>query len=68
MQQIKIFKSLEYDVDAMEKQVNEWLAASKARVISMSGNIAPQSGSEASNTASGMNPSDLVLFLLYEKP
>jgi hypothetical protein len=71
MHQIKIFKSLEYDVDAMEKQVNDWLAKTGARVLAMNGNIAPQTETGARGpgaTGSGLSPSDVILFLLYEKP
>ncbi len=42
MQQIKIFKGLEGEVTALEKQVNSWLADTGARVLQITGNIAPQ--------------------------
>lgn len=71
MQQIKIFKSLEYDIDRLEKEINDWLAQSRARVLQLVGNIAPQSegGSKSggSGSGSGTNPSDVVVFILYEK-
>jgi len=55
MHQIKIFKGLEYDVEAMEKQVNDWLTRTNARVINIFGNIAPQSegGSKGTGTQGG---------------
>jgi ABC-type glycerol-3-phosphate transport system substrate-binding protein len=71
MHQIKIFKTLEYDYEAMEKQINDWLAKTGVKVLSISGNIAPQSETGAkmgAGSASGGSPSDMVLFLLYEKP
>jgi hypothetical protein len=70
MHQVKIFKSLEYDYEAMERQVNDWLAKTGVHVLSMSGNIAPQSETGAkmgASSGSAGNPSDMVLFLLYEK-
>ena len=70
MQQVKIFKSLESDVKTLEKEVNEWIRQSGARIVSITGNIAPQSESPGS-TARGIGqscypPSDLVLVVLYE--
>lgn len=71
MQQIKIFKSIETDVRLLEAEVNSWLAESKVRVISMSGNIAPQT--QTSKESSGLSkslfaPSDVLLIILYEQP
>ena len=70
MHQIKIFKGLESDAALIEKQVNSWLAESKARVVSMYGNIAPQSPApdSTSNAISrgAFPPSDILLVLLYE--
>ena len=72
MQQIKIFKGLESDVAVLEKQVNTWLAESGARVLQITGNIAPQGCSTdpkgGSITAAPYAPSDVVLIVLYEKP
>ena len=70
MQQVKIFKSLESDVRTLEKEVNEWIRQSGARIVSITGNIAPQSESPGS-TARGIGqscypPSDVVLVVLYE--
>ena len=72
MQQIKIFKGLEADVAVLEKQVNAWLAESGARVLQITGNIAPQGAATdskaASISASPYAPSDIVIIVLYEKP
>ena len=71
MQQVKIFKGLEGDVAALEKQVNAWLAESGARVLQITGNIAPQGGSTdpkaGSISASPYTASDILLIVLYEK-
>ncbi len=67
MQQIKIFKSTEYKVDKLEAKINDWLKASNAKIISMSGNIAPQTGGpENSSTNQEFQPSDILVMLLYE--
>jgi hypothetical protein len=71
MQQIKIFKGLENEIAALEKQVNAWLAESGARVLQITGNVAPQSHSTdpkvGSISASPYTPSDVLLIVLYEK-
>ena len=69
MQQIKIFKGIESDVSGLEQQINAWLRQSGARVVSITGNIAPQTDME--NASGGMGssrfpPSDVVVILLYE--
>jgi hypothetical protein len=71
MQQVKIFKGLEGDAAALEKQVNSWLAESGARVLQITGNIAPQSRptdlKTGSLSISPFAPSDILLVVLYEK-
>jgi hypothetical protein len=74
MHRIKIFKELEYDYEKMERDVNDWLARSGAKVISMNGNIAPQTEAAGrgmtprAGATGGSSPSDIVLFILYEAP
>lgn len=75
MQRIKIFKGLESDLAGLESEVNKWLAESGVRVVSMFGNIAPQtlaSGaaenpSDTYITKSPFAPSDVLLVILYEQ-
>ena len=71
MQQIKIFKALESEITSLEKQVNGWLAESGARVLQITGNIAPQGCSTDPKVGSiSANPfaaSDIVVIVLYEK-
>ena len=43
MQQVKLFKSLESDINSLEAEVNGWLRESGVKVLSITGNIAPQS-------------------------
>ncbi|MEX0794758.1 MAG: hypothetical protein WD045_16590 [Pirellulaceae bacterium] len=72
MQRVKIFKSVESEVEALEEQVNQWLAESGAKVLQMSGNIAPQTSPLAAPPQSGGSealrfpPSDVMLIVLYE--
>jgi len=44
MQKVKLFKSIESELLNMEKEINDWIKTSGARVISVTGNIAPQTG------------------------
>lgn len=72
MQQVKLFKGIESDVTALEGEVNAWIRQSGARVLNITGNIAPQS--EKSAAAPGglgqgqFSPSDVILIVLYETP
>lgn len=72
MQQVKIFKALEVEMDVLEQKVNQWIAAAggKIKVLQITGNIAPQSESAGGKTgglgAAG-NASDVLLVILYEK-
>ena len=72
MQQVKIFKGVESDVSVLEKEVNAWIRQSGAQVISITGNIAPQSQELGKKTGSlgksAFPPSDIVLIVLYEQP
>lgn len=69
MQQVKIFKSIESDAQAMEDEVNSWIRQSGAKILQISGNIAPQSSSPNPKAGglgtSAYAPSDVLLFVLY---
>ena len=69
MQQVKLFKSVEDQVDSLEKEINDWLSRSGAKVISLTGNIAPQSVKPDGGgglSKSSFAPSDVLVVLLYE--
>lgn len=67
MQQIKIFKSGEYRYRQLEEQVNGWLKANKVKVLSIFGNIAPQTGKlDQSAGNQDFAASDLLLIVHYE--
>jgi len=72
MQQIKIFKGIENDLNGLEAEVNGWLTQTGVEVISIFGNIAPQtSGGEAKSgglSRSDFAPSDLLLAVHYRVP
>jgi hypothetical protein len=69
MQQIKIFKTIEPEMEAIEKQINAWIRDNKIRVTNIFGNIAPQSGAadpKAVTTSRGFAPSDVLIIVVYE--
>lgn len=69
MHQIKLFKGVETEVRDMEKEINHWLKDSKARVVHMSSNIAPQSNDPQSYTGPKSRqfaPSDLLVAIVYD--
>lgn len=71
VQQVKIFKGIETDLRALEDQVNDWLLDTQVQIISMVGNLSPQSMGTASQdkglTTGSFAPSDVLLIVLYEK-
>ena len=69
MQQVKLFKGVESDVAGLEKEANQWIRQTGAQIISITGNIAPQSesGGKTSGALGGsFFASDLLLIILYE--
>ena len=72
MQQVKLFKGVENQMDQLEASVNAWLRKTGARVVSLTGNIAPQTvageGKSAGLTQSDFATSDILLVVLYEAP
>ena len=67
MQQIKLFKSVETELAALETDVNAWLKTSGGKVINIFGNIAPQTRGEAGGGDRRFSPSDIFLAIVYEK-
>lgn len=72
MQQIKLFKGIEHELKALEEEINVWLVESQAEVLSITGNIAPQTASTKPD-ASGLThgefpPSDVLIVVLYKRP
>lgn len=69
MHQIRLFKGVETDIKDMEKEINAWLKESKARVVHMSSNIAPQTNEPqafAGPKARQFAPSDLFVSIVYD--
>ena len=61
MERVKLFKGVSNEVHELEREINAWLEESKARIISVTGNIAPQ-GDGGSSFAT----SDIFVMITYE--
>ena len=66
MQRVKLFKSIETDIEDLERQINDWIESSGARVIHVFGNIAPQTAGSGSASTRKFDASDVLLAILYE--
>lgn len=64
MQQVKIFKSVDNELGDMEVQINRWIAESKAKILSIHGNIAPQAGKHG--IQGSFSAADVLIIVLYE--
>jgi hypothetical protein len=64
MQQVKLFKSVESELEELEKDMNDWMKQNNVKVISIQGNIAPQTitGSHVGTFSS----SDILMIVHYE--
>lgn len=65
VQQVKLFKGVDSELPELERQINRWIRKSGARVLSISGNIAPQT----STSERGMNSfaaSDVLMIVHVE--
>ncbi|WP_417848140.1 hypothetical protein [Thalassoglobus sp.] len=65
MRQMKLFKGVEMEISTLETEVNEWIQENGIDVISISGNITPQSYS--SRGQERMSGSDILIIVEYEK-
>lgn len=77
MLQVKLFVGREDHTADLETEVNTWIAESGAKVVSIAGNIAPQSVLPSKETSSNLAaggthgrrfaPSDIMVLVQYEK-
>jgi hypothetical protein len=61
---------VESEIGALEAEVNAWIRERGARIVSITGNIAPQSNTPQSKGSGALGtvypPSDVVIIVLYE--
>ncbi|MBB73233.1 MAG: hypothetical protein CMJ75_01835 [Planctomycetaceae bacterium] len=63
MRRVKIFKGVETELWNLEEEINNWVEASGAKIVQVTGNIAPQT---PSSSAQGFSSSDVLVIVLYE--
>lgn len=66
MQKVKLFKSIESELLSLENEINDWVKSTGARLISVTGNIAPQSGSGSGAPLGSFSASDVLVVVMYE--
>jgi len=64
MQQVKIFKSIESELWALEAEINSWIKENRVKLISVTGNIAPQSNPAVSQGT--FSASDVLVIVMYD--
>lgn len=65
MQQVKIFKSIESELDALEQEINSWVKEQGVKILSLTGNISPQSITGGGMTST-FSASDVLVIIVYE--
>lgn len=72
MRQIKLFKGIETELEALEQSVNRWIAENKIDVVQVFGNISPQSimpGADRNVIQKTVfAPADVLIVVVYEAP
>ena len=63
MRLLKVFKTIESELWTVEKEINDWIKESGANLVSVTGNIAPQTGP---SSMQGFSASDILLIVVYE--
>ena len=65
VRQVKIFKSIESELWSLEDEINAWIKESGAKVVSVSGNIAPQSSGGGAGQGT-FSASDVLIIVTYD--
>jgi hypothetical protein len=63
MRQVKIFKSIESEITTLEEEINSWIQEQAADIVSVTGNLAPQTGG---GHGRGFSASDILVVIVYE--
>lgn len=62
VKKIKIFKGIESELHPLEDEINSWLESSGSELISVTGNIAPQTNT---SSMSAFSASDVLIIVTY---
>ncbi|MFO0924064.1 MAG: hypothetical protein U0905_16410 [Pirellulales bacterium] len=63
MHKVKIFKSIESELEILEREVNQWIEQSNVDVVAITGNIASQT---PRGPASSFSQSDVLVIVHYK--
>lgn len=63
MRQVKIFKSIESELATLEEEINAWIREHATEIVSVTGNLSPQSGG---GHGRGFSASDILVLVVYE--
>lgn len=69
MHRVKFFKGVENDLEALQKEINDWLTNSRAEIVNIFGNIAAQSPGVPAATGLSRTqfaPSDILIVVVYK--
>lgn len=64
MRKVKLFKSVVSELEALESEVNDWIEAQGVEVVSITGNISPQTHLPTSSDT--FSVSDVFVVVTYE--
>ncbi len=65
MRKVKIFKGIESELQPLESEINDWLEANNAQIVSITGNIAPQTSTQGGGGGT-FSTSDVLVIIVYE--
>ncbi|MFK8113398.1 MAG: hypothetical protein AB8B91_14435 [Rubripirellula sp.] len=65
MQQVKMFKGVDNELDELERQINRWMRKSGAKIVSVTGNLSA-SPSAGAGPMSTFAAGDVLVILFYE--
>lgn len=63
MRKVKIFKGIESELHPLEDEINEWLEKTGFELVSVTGNIAPQTNT---SSMSAFSASDVFIVVVYD--
>ncbi|MCC7336004.1 MAG: hypothetical protein IT422_12960 [Pirellulaceae bacterium] len=66
MRKIKFFKSVETELSALESEINQWIESEGVELVSVTGNISPQTHLQTAPDT--FSVSDVLVILTYEVP
>lgn len=66
MRKVKIFKSVVSELETLESEINDWIEAQGVDVVSITGNISPQTHVPTSSDT--FSVSDVLVIVTYEAP